>query len=101
MVLRVAGQVGRRKCSSKQANMFELILPASIFIVVLSRVNGHQPHLSIYSAVILLHDGCEVYWSDARKVLCDPGTGGVREAQTAFLSLLADTKGFTLLFSLW
>lgn len=61
-----------------------------------------QPHLPVYSTVILLHDGCKVYWSDAHKVFCDPGIGGGREeAQTAFLSLLADTKGFTLLFSLW
>lgn len=81
--------------------VFELVLPASIFAVPLSGVSGHQLHLPTYSTVILLHDGCEVYWTDAREVLFDPGIGGAREAQTPFLSLSADTKGFTLLFSLW
>lgn len=80
------------------AVMLVLVLSAPIFIVPLSGVNGHQPHLSVY-AVILLHDGYEVYYGGVHKALCDPGIGG--EAQTAFLSLFAGTKGFTLLFSLW
>lgn len=83
--------------------IFELLFPGCVFLVLLvgctdtSRVSpsgapsyGHP----VWFLQSVMHWG-------ARKELCAPGVGGARRAQTAFLSLLAGTKGFALLSSLW